>query len=251
LKAWFKRIVASTSQQDLKQAMPPMSPVSPSPTTPTPPLTPLTPAQQYARTVDRPRPPTIYLSTPDSLHKADSTIDGALITSAIVLDAAQRDIQRIHSCLAATQEFIDLAHHSITKVERATKRALKKRKAMIAKLRENQPGAIWHDGDIVTSAKSSETYSPGLLGYSAALSIRPSFASIRSIQSTHSSIASAAPTITENDDEDTRVIRRLLLRKIEAQMSGAWDETEKVVAWLRVVKEAVRGVKRRAYLSTL
>lgn len=41
------------------------------------------------------------------------------------------------------------------------------------------------------------------------------------------------------------------MRKIEAQMAGAWDETERVVACLRVVKEAIRGVKRRAYLSTI
>lgn len=123
---------------------------------------------------------------------------------------------------------------------------------MIAKLRDSEPGAIWRDGQMTTSsAKPSDNCSPGLLGYSAAVSLRPSISSIHSIQSTHSSIASAAPTITENDDEDTRVIRRLLLRKIEAQMAGAWDETERVVAWLRVVKEAVRGVKRRAYLPSL
>ncbi|KAJ3532499.1 hypothetical protein NMY22_g7722 [Coprinellus aureogranulatus] len=246
LKAWFKRIVNSPSQQDLKNGNLPPSPVSPTPTS-TASEPPPTPAR--ARIVDRLRPPTIYLSTPDSIQKTDSTIDGALITSTIVLDAAQRDIQRIYACLAAAQEFIDLAHHSITKVERATKRALKKRRAMIAKLRESEAGAVWYDGEIVTSsAKSSENCSPGLLGYSTAVSLRPSIASIRS---THSSIASAAPTITENDDEDTRVIRRLLCRKIEAQMAGAWDETERVVAWLRVVKEAIRGVKRRAYLTSL
>jgi len=132
---------------------------------------------------------------------------------------------------------------------------------MIAKLRSSEPGSYWHDGDVVmTSATppitfehrtSTPTYSPGLLGYSAAVSLRPSIASIYSTQSTatHSSVASAAPTVTEYDDEDTRVIRRLLLRKIDAQMGGAWEEIAKVAAWLKVLKEVVRGVKRRAYLS--
>lgn len=52
----------------------------------------------------------------------------------------------------------------------------------------------------------------------------------------------------ENDDDDTRAIRRLLIRKIEAGVVGSWDEMDKVQSWLRIVKEAVRGVKRRAYL---
>ena len=138
----------------------------------------------------------------------------------------------------------DLARHSVTKAERATKRALKKRRAMITKLRESATGTFWQDGDVVNTARAS----PGLLGYTAGISLRPSVASIYSIHSTHSSVASAAATITEHDDEDTRVVRRLLLRKIDAQTSGAWDEIEKIATWHRVLKEVIRGVKRRAYL---
>ena len=76
------------------------------------------------------------------------------------------------------------------------------------------------------------------------LSVRPSSASSYSNRSS----VSLAATLTENDDEDTRIIRRLLLRKIEAQISGIWDEVDNVTGWLQIVKEAVRGVKRRAYL---
>ena len=90
--------------------------------------------------------------------------------------------------------------------------------------------------------------SPGLLGYSNAISSQQSLASISTIYSTASSVASCAATLTENDDEDIRILRRLLLRKIEAQTSGAWDEVDKVVGWVQIVKEAVRSVKRRAYL---
>lgn len=115
---------------------------------------------------------------------------------------------------------------------------------MITKLRSAKPGTEWHDGDLV----NVEERSPGLLGYSNTVSLRPSIASISSIQSSHSSVFSEAATVTEHDDEDTRVVRRLLLRKIDAQTSGAWEEFETTVAWLRVVKEVVRGVKRRAYL---
>ena len=80
-----------------------------------------------------------------------------------------------------------------------------------------------------------------------ALFTSPSSASITTIYSNQSSVSLAA-TLTENDDEDTRIIRRLLLRKIEAQTSGIWDEVDNVTGWLQIVKEAVRGVKRRAYL---
>jgi hypothetical protein len=80
------------------------------------------------------------------------------------------------------------------------------------------------------------------------LSASPSLASITTIYSNRSSVVSLAATLTEHDDEDTRIVRRLLLRKIEAQTSGIWDEVDNVTGWLQIVKEAVRGVKRRAYL---
>jgi len=54
--------------------------------------------------------------------------------------------------------------------------------------------------------------------------------------------------ISEEDDDDLRIIRRLIFRKIETLTSDAWDELEKIVSWLRIIKEVVRGVKRRAYL---
>ena len=56
-------------------------------------------------------------------------------------------------------------------------------------------------------------------------------------------------TPSTSDDEDMRIIRRLLLRKIDARTSEAWDEMDKVVGWLRIIKEVIRGVKRRAYLQ--
>jgi len=92
-----------------------------------------------------------------------------------------------------------------------------------------------------------ETGTPGALGYSL-LSLRPSIASLSSVNSAHSACPSVAPTVMENDDDDTRAIRRLLLRKIEANVVGSWDEMDKVLGWQHIVKEAVRSVKRRAYL---
>jgi guanylate kinase len=115
-------------------------------------------------------------------------------------------------------------------------------------LTELEQKAAAESSKLLPSIPESEL-SPGLLGYSDAISSRPSLSSICTIYSTTSSIASVAATLTtENDDEDIRIVRRLLLRKIEAQTSGAWDEVDKVTGWVQIVKEAVRSVKRRAYL---
>jgi len=101
--------------------------------------------------------------------------------------------------------------------------------------------------------ESDESTTPSFVIQSNALSSRPSITSIATIYSTTSSISSADVTtpLTSDatpEDDDIKTIRRLLSRKIEAQLSGAWDEVDKVVASLQIVKEAVRSVKRRAYL---
>ncbi|PPR05968.1 hypothetical protein CVT24_004632 [Panaeolus cyanescens] len=185
----------------------------------------------------------VKTAKPSTLHcddAIDASITTALRTSQIVLDQAERDLQSINECLAAAEQFIDLANHSISRTHRVVRRAIKKREAMINDLHSTALK--------VADAISRGELSPGLLGYSSAITTRASFASISTIYSVASSVGSVAATLTENDDEDTRIIRRLLLRKIEAQTSGAWDEVDKVVGWLPIVKEAVRGVKRRAYL---
>ncbi|KAG2017573.1 hypothetical protein CC2G_007074 [Coprinopsis cinerea AmutBmut pab1-1] len=202
---------------------------------------------QLAADTQKPDPaplPTIQVSIAEDIDRWDPAIDTALRTSMVVLEAAERDLCNIHLCLNSAEQFIGLANHSVNKVERAMKRAFKLRQQMITKLRSSKPGSRWYNGDIIgpNHSPSSSLFPPP-----SPIHLRPSIASISSI-STQSSVASAAATITEHDDEDTRVIRRLLLRKIEAQSSGAWEELEKALSWLRIVKEVVRGVKRRAYL---
>ncbi|KAH9481761.1 Ankyrin repeat domain-containing protein 55 [Psilocybe cubensis] len=204
--------------------------------------------------IKRPHSHAAPKSTTKSGDALDASIDNALRTSPIVLENAHRDLISIGECLAAAEQFIDSANHSISRTQRIVKRALKKREALIADLHAAATAEALHPqtSDLLSAAAdtSADTLSPGLLGYTTALSLsaRPSLASISTIYSTASSVASVAATLTENDDEDTRIIRRLLLRKIEAQTSGAWDEVDKVTGWLSIVKESVRSVKRRAYL---
>ena len=56
---------------------------------------------------------------------ADAIIDGALRTSKVVLEAAQRDLASIAECLQSAEQFIDLANHSISRTQRVVKRAIK------------------------------------------------------------------------------------------------------------------------------
>ncbi|KAK0476396.1 ankyrin repeat-containing domain protein [Armillaria novae-zelandiae] len=175
-------------------------------------------------------------------------IDNALRTSSVVLAAAQRDLNGIAEAITSvspissifnsdSQSLASQAQHtvlktnqSISRAEKLISRAVKKRRAMISDyrqaLQENSRGVKVPSGN------------------SHLLSTRASNASL----SSHASSRLSVDTMVENDDEETRAIRRLLLRKIEAGIAGALDDLDTLVSWLRVVKEAVRGVKRRAYL---
>ncbi|KAG6810470.1 hypothetical protein H0H92_011734 [Tricholoma furcatifolium] len=182
-----------------------------------------------------------YSLEDDALHVEedaafDTTIEAALNTSKSVLNAASRDLRTINQCLLAAEQFIEQAEQAITRVERVTKRAVKKREAMIVELQSVDKAHTRKEG----------LGTLGALGYNL-LTVRPSVASFSSVNSVHSA-CSVTPTLMENDDDDTRILRRLLLRKIEANVIGSWEEMDKVMGWLRIVREATRGVKRRAYL---
>jgi len=177
----------------------------------------------------------------------DASIDNALKTSQVVLEAVKRDLQSINKSLVAAEQFINMANYSVSRVHRVVRRAIKKRQSMIddlqASLKENA------SADSRRSLSPPTSYPNSSSDYNNILSSRPSLSSITTIHSNRSSVISVAATLTEHaDDEDTRIIRRLLLRKIEAQTSGIWDEVDNVTGWLQIVKEAVRGVKRRAFL---
>ncbi|TFK62147.1 ankyrin [Pluteus cervinus] len=199
----------------------------------------------------------------------DPAIDNALRNSRTIIEAAQRDFNNIAQSLISVEELLTAAEHSLTRSERVLKRASKKRELMLSGLRVSLRQSPALDDLFVERRRrlhvnvdagpdvkdaSIQTGSPGLLGYSVHLSklsvstltSRPSISSLASI----SSGISVAATLTENqnDDDETKALRRLLLRKLEAGIGGAWEEMDKVVHWLKIVKEAVRGVKRRTYL---
>lgn len=64
-----------------------------------------------------------------------------------------------------------------------------------------------------------------------------------------SSAASLSDTLIETEDDDTRVLRRLMTRKIEARTDGAYDEIDKALTWLRIVQDTLRSLRRRTNSS--
>ncbi|KAJ6608679.1 hypothetical protein B0H10DRAFT_1815316 [Mycena sp. CBHHK59/15] len=173
-------------------------------------------------------------ATPVDLDlSADEWMNGLLRTSYATLEAASRDLDRIAECIASAEHFVAIVDRCAARAERVVGRALKKREAAIANLR------------LTTSAVSSGDdffVRPGVL------SPKSSIASLSSVYSARSSCVSLAATLAEQEDDDVRVVRRLLMRKIETGASGAQQELEKGVNWLRIVREVVRGAKKRAYV---
>lgn len=122
------------------------------------------------------------------------------------------------------------------------------REAMVQNLRSRYPPTY---GDIFAFSPDALVQSayPGLSVNSIYLSPPHSNSSSRS-SSAHSSLVSLAVTLREDEDEDTRALRRLILRKISAHVDGAYDEIDRANVWLRVVKSVLRDLNARTYFSS-
>lgn len=169
----------------------------------------------------------IDFPTGQNVIASDSIIENATRTTPVVLDASRRDLHRIHECLEAAKQFVDLSHTLILRAECAMKRAIEKREACLTL--NNVPPHTQQNA--VKERRKSEQ-----------LCMKASGSSLFPV-------CSRCPSaITDVDDDDIRAVRRLLVRKIEASITGSWDEMDKIQGWLWIVREAVRGVKRRAYL---
>ncbi|KIK62432.1 hypothetical protein GYMLUDRAFT_72662 [Collybiopsis luxurians FD-317 M1] len=170
----------------------------------------------------------------DSKNMTCNSINAALRTSGITLGAVGKDLEDIRDSLVSSKVLLDSASRSISRADRILKRALKARKAMIS----NLPVKV-EDDLFIRSVSTS-------------LSAKSSFASIISVSTVASKVSIGSKSFTgnlaDNDDEETRAIRRLLLRKIDARHDGVLEETEKIARWLGVVRDVVNSIKRRTYV---
>ncbi|KAJ3744161.1 ankyrin repeat-containing domain protein [Lentinula detonsa] len=170
-----------------------------------------------------------FMGELDSSDLMRMSIESALRTSGCPLGAAGRDLDLLQASLTSIRELLQSSTRSILRADRLLKRALKARRTMVENLQK--------EDDLFIRGSS--------------LSNKSSLASIASISTIASRVsignASFSGLLAETDDEETRAIRRLFLRKIDAHLSGVMDEIEKASRWLLVIKDVIKGVKRRTY----
>ncbi|CCL98167.1 uncharacterized protein FIBRA_00161 [Fibroporia radiculosa] len=157
------------------------------------------------------------------------------------LAAVRRDLPRIEECLDSAEQFIALANRSIAQAEFRLKKAITCRQSLLEHvLSASSGGHLRHSLsqpciDRRSSAIDGEDW----------IDVRPASMSVkaevrRRTKSASSSMISFSSTLTEGDDDDTRVLHRLLTRKVDARLDGADEEVDKAVAWLRIVKQTLR-----------
>ncbi|KAJ7650762.1 hypothetical protein FB45DRAFT_1077911, partial [Roridomyces roridus] len=179
--------------------------------------------------IQKPIPSPSPAADPDL--SADAWTDGLLRASYVALQAANRDLDRIRDCIISAEHFISVVDRCAARTERVVSRALTKRQTAITQLR----ASIGDDDDFFVRP--------------AVISAKSSIMSLSSLYSARSSCVSLAATLVEQeDDDDTRLVRRLLLRKIDAGASGVQEQLERGVNWLCAVREVIRGAKRTAYI---
>jgi hypothetical protein len=144
------------------------------------------------------------------------------------------------------EQFIATAYRSISRAERISQRALWVRERAIQNLRiRSAQGSAPPTPESPTFLRIPDSHQSDSSGYPCS----PPSSAVSSVYSSKQpSSTSLTSTMTDTDDEDTRALRGLLLRKIGTRVDGSFEEIDKITMWLRIVREVVRGVKCRAGL---
>lgn len=111
----------------------------------------------------------------------------------------------------------------------------------------NDPFAFWSDRSKAMGSYFVADNSGSFLSSSHSFYLSPPDSddgSSSPSSSAQSSVVSLAMTLRD-EDEDTRALRRLILRKISAHVDGAYDEVDRVNTWLCVVKTVLRDLSTR------
>lgn len=168
-----------------------------------------------------------------------------------ILSVASKDLSCIEESLHGVEQLTTSAKYSISRTERLIRRTVKVREVMVQNLRSRYPPAY---SDIFAFSPDGTTPSVyfGALDRNTSLSVYPSPPNSNNSSRTgsaQSSFVSLAATLDDGEDEDTRALRRLILRKINAHIDGAFDEIDRANVWLRVVKNVLRDLRVRTSAS--
>ncbi|THH28021.1 hypothetical protein EUX98_g6177 [Antrodiella citrinella] len=249
LKAWFKRKLTSDE-----------APASPSTKA-------FKPESRLLSQVARGRPSSFIFSPPQQADSQQNHISPlyedrsrqiALAAARRIISTSSKDLVRIAECMNSADHFVSLATRSICQAERIIARSLAQRETSLDRVRLMQQMSDLQNSlqDVILPSPTDSTFDfssdlspPNFLPitiptsprHSQLVFPRPPGPSL----STKSSMSSLSSTLTDGDDEDTRALRRLLMRKIDERTDAALEEIEKVAHWLRVVKDVMLGLRKR------
>ncbi|RPD61117.1 ankyrin [Lentinus tigrinus ALCF2SS1-7] len=172
-----------------------------------------------------------------------------LCTARRIVRTAGQDLSCIEGCMDEADEYLSLASRFLSQADRRLKMNILNRQAALESARLAQLQDQLDDpfmSAIASTLRSATDAVPFPLSHSRSGS--DSDTSLGSL-SPGSSVASLSDTLIESEDDDTRVLRRLMTRKIEARTDGAFDEVDKVLTWLRIVQDTLRSLRRRTNAS--
>ncbi|KAI0635689.1 ankyrin [Trametes polyzona] len=176
-----------------------------------------------------------------------------LVTSRCIVSAANRDLSCIEGCMDNADHYLSLASHMLLQTERRLKMIVLNRKAALETARLAQLQDCLDDPFMSAIASTVRSASRDAVPFPLARARSGSASeSEYSLGSTSpgSSVVSLSSTLIESEDDDTRVLRRLLTRKVEARTEGALEEIDKTLTWLRIVRDTLRGLRRRTHALT-
>ncbi|TBU32520.1 ankyrin [Dichomitus squalens] len=186
-------------------------------------------------------------------RRVPSPTEDALRTARRILRTAGKDLSCIEGCMDDAEEFLSLAANLLSQTERRLKLIIVSRQAALesarlAQLEEHLDDPFMSAIASTVRAAHSDAAIPFPLT-SRARAGSGSSGSLLSSISAGSSVVSLSSTLIDAEDDDTRVLRRLMTRKVEARTDGALDEIDKTLTWLRIVQDTLRSLRRRTQTS--
>ncbi|KAI9061005.1 ankyrin [Trametes sanguinea] len=185
-------------------------------------------------------------------HANGEHIDQELLSiSRCIIKTANRDMSSIEGCMDNADHYLSLASHMILQTERRLKMVILNRRAnletaRLAQLQDHLDDPFMTE---IASTVRSAAQAPVPFPSTRARSGSDSDYSFSST-SASSSVISLSSTLNESEDDDTRILRRFITRKVEARTDGALEEIDKVMTWLRIVQDTLRSLRRRTHAST-
>ncbi|KAH9856484.1 ankyrin [Lenzites betulinus] len=172
-----------------------------------------------------------------------------LLVARSIIQTTSRDLSSIEGCMDNADHYLSLASYMLLQTERRLKMIVLNRKAALESAHLVQMQDQMDDpfmsaiaSTVRAASRDAVPFPPTRARSGSGSGSEYSLGSM----SAGSSVVSLTSTLIESENDDARVLRRLLTRKVAARTEGAQEEIDKALAWLRIVLDTLRGLQRRA-----